>query len=236
MAGGSYFASRCKAGRPCRPAAENSRRTPLPDRGLLWQIAAREGRRRAPLTGPGVPPHASPPPFRPDAEPREMPRSAFRSGCVATAHEPQDIGRGELIRQPGQHDVRAEPAQIDVEIASGRHEVAHLDAGVASARMESFRCQPAGRIAIARDIEPGQHRSEIKGGKMVRRQRGNHRQIGQHRFEREHGLDAFTGGEHVGGAAEAHAVAEEMAERTARIGEWGLLGTLAVEPGCDGRR
>src|SRR3546814_15233978 len=44
----------------------------------------------------------------------------FRS--IATAQEPQDIGRGELIRQPGQHDVRAEPAQIDVEIAPGRHE------------------------------------------------------------------------------------------------------------------
>ena len=73
---------------------------------------------------------------------------------------------------------------------------------------------------------------EIEGGEMVGRESGDHRQIGQHRFEREHGLDAFTSGKHVGGTAEAHAMAEQLTERTTRIGERSFRGALAVEPGA----
>jgi len=67
---------------------------------------------------------------------------------------------------------------------------------------------------------------------MVGRQRSDHWQIGQHRFERERGLDTFAGGENVGGIAEAHAIAEELTECATRIGERSFRGALAVEPGA----
>ena len=73
---------------------------------------------------------------------------------------------------------------------------------------------------------------------MVGRERGDHRQQGQHRFEREHGLDAFAGREHVPDCraqarrAEAHAVAEQMAERPAWIGERRFRRTVRIEPGA----
>ena len=98
----------------------------------------------------------------------------------------------------------------------------------------------AGRIVVARDIEPVQGRGQIEGGKVVGRKPGDHRQTRQHRFEREHGLDAFAGGENVGRLAEAHAVAEQMAEGAARIGKRRLVGPVGIEPGAldagDGRR
>jgi hypothetical protein len=49
MAAGGYFIRDAKPG-GCRPAAENSCRTPLPDRVWPRQIAAREGRVRGLLT------------------------------------------------------------------------------------------------------------------------------------------------------------------------------------------
>ena len=62
------------------------------------------------------------------------------------------------------------------------------------------------------------------------------RQQRQHGFEREHGLDAFAGGEDPVARgrldAEAHAIAEQMAERAARIGERRLGRAGAIEPGA----
>ena len=61
-------------------------------RGRPWQIAAREGCRRAPLTGPGVPPHASPPPSGPTpgrerwrALPTGQAASRMRTNCRTSA-------------------------------------------------------------------------------------------------------------------------------------------------------
>ena len=121
-----------------------------------------------------------------------------------------------------EHGDRAETAEVEVEVGMDRHEVADIDAGRLAAFVQPVRRIEAGRIVVARDIEAAQGRGQIEGGEMVGREPGDHRQRGQHGFEREHGLDAFAGGEDVGGFAEAHAVAEQMAERPARIGKRGL--------------
>ena len=44
---------------------------------------------------------------------------------------------------------------------------------------------------VAGDAEPAQRRRQIEGGKMVGRKRRDHRQRGQHRFERRHCRDAL---------------------------------------------
>ena len=66
---------------------------------------------------------------------------------------------------------------------------------------------------------------------MVGRKPGDDRQIGQHRFEREHGLDAFAGRDDaprlrgVAGAG-ARSAGQEPAEGAAWIGQWRLGGAL----------
>ena len=91
-----------------------------------------------------------------------------------------------------------------------------------------------GRVVVAGDIEPAQRRGRDRGrrGGWPRARRSSAAR--QHRFEREHRLDAFAGGEHPsrGGYAETDAVAEQMAERPARIGERRLVGPVRIEPGA----
>ena len=104
-----------------------------------------------------------------------------------------------------------------------------------AALVQALGGHAAGGIAVAGDVEPGKHRREVECGEMIGRQRGDHGQAGQHGFEREHGLDAFAGEQHVRLAAQAgkaHAIAEQMTERPARIGERRLVGTRAIEPGA----
>ena len=64
-----------------------------------------------------------------------------------------DIGRGELTDQPGEHGVMTETAQVGVEVAPGRHEVADLDTRLAPTCTQPFRRHAAGHVAVARDID-----------------------------------------------------------------------------------
>ena len=92
-----------------------------------------------------------------------------------------------------------------------------------------------GGIVVARDVKAVQCRGQIESGEMVGRKPGNDRQQRQHRFERQHGLDAFAGGENVGSVAKAHAVAEQIAKRAAGIGQvalWPDFGGRARCAGC----
>ena len=74
----------------------------------------------------------------------------------------------------------------------------------------------AGRIGVAGDIEPAQRQREQHGGEVVGRKRRGHRQGRQHAAQRQHGLDAFAGREHVVRHTEADGVAEEIAHRASR--------------------
>ena len=136
------------------------------------------------------------------------------------------------MREQCPHALGAEAAEIEVEVAMDRHELADFDAGGEAAFAQPFRRLETGRVVVAGDIEAAQRRGQVEGGEVVGRKPRNHRQGGQHRFEREHGLDAFAGGEDGGGLAEADAVAEQITEGAARIGERRLGRPVRIEPGA----
>src|SRR5208283_1457264 len=111
-----------------------------------------------------------------------------------------------------EHGNRAETAEVEVEVGMDRYEVADIYAGGLAAFVQPGRRFDTGRVVVASDIEAAQGRGQIEGGEVIGRKPGDHRQQGQHGLEREHGLNAFAGGEGVGRAAEAYAVAEQIAE------------------------
>ena len=61
-------------------------------------------------------------------------------------------------------------------------------------------------------------RRKVRGG-----QRGRHREAGQYLTRGEHRLQAFAGGEHVCGLAEAHGVPEQLSQRAAWLRERRLV-------------
>ena len=121
-----------------------------------------------------------------------------------------------------------------------RHEFAGFDAGGDAAFAQPLRRPETGRVVVARDIEAAQHRGrgQVEGGEVVGRECRDHRQRRQHRFERQHGLHTFAGGEDPRlregrlGSTEANAIAEQVAERAARIGKRRLVGPPSIKPGA----
>ena len=97
---------------------------------------------------------------------------------------------------------------------------------------QASRRRTAGRVIVAHDVEAAQARREGQGGEVIGRQRGDRRQGGQGLPERQHRLDPFAGGEHVAGAAEPHAVAEQVAQGPARRGDRRLAAAVAGQPGA----
>ena len=88
-----------------------------------------------------------------------------------------------------EHAVGAKAAEIEIEVAMDRCEAAEVEARVPF--VQSMHRFAAGRIVVARDIEPGEGRGQLEGGKMVGRKPGYHGQQRQHGFEPEDGLKAF---------------------------------------------
>ena len=259
MARGNYFASRCKAALrkiialrddKTGAAAENSCPAPLQTgsgrrllafkdrpppgasgRSPLVKAAARLFLRR----GHSAAAHESPF-FLSGATPGELQRWSHRcasGSAIADRNRVRSDGTS-WSRETRAHAVGAETAEIEVEVGMDRDELADIDAGGAFA--QAFRRMATGRVVVAGDIETAQRRGQFEGGEVVGREPGDHRQQRQHGFEREHGLDAFAGGEDVGGVAEADAIAEQMAERAARIGERRFGRTVADRARCAGCR
>ena len=109
------------------------------------------------------------------------------------------VGGDELIREMCPHALGAQTAEVEVEVAMDRHELADFDAGGDAAFAQPLFRPETGRVVVAGDIEAAQRRGrgQIEGGEVIGREPGNDRHQGQHRFERQHGLDAFAGGEDV---------------------------------------
>ena len=170
--------------------------------------------------------------------------AADRSGDIGQKARP--IGGDELIREMRPHAFWAETAQVDVEVAIDRHELADFDTGGEAAVAQPVGRLETGRVVVAGDIEPAQSlpvtgsggRGGVEGGEVIGRECRDHRQLGQDRFEREHRLDALAGDEDPrlrGGrlvCAETHAIAEQVAESAARVGDRRLVGPISIEPGA----
>ena len=60
-----------------------------------------------------------------------------------------------------EHAARAETAEIEVEVAIGRHELADLDAGSDAAFVQAVRRFETGRVIVAGDIKPAQARDAM---------------------------------------------------------------------------
>jgi hypothetical protein len=74
----------------------------------------------------------------------------LRGSCgILPAEEAQDIGRRELIAEMRPEDAGPEPAEVFVEIAPDRHEIADVDACRAAPRMQALGGHAAGGIAVA---------------------------------------------------------------------------------------
>jgi hypothetical protein len=87
-------------------------------------------------------------------------------------------GRRELIAEMCPEDAGPEPADVLVEIAPDRHEIANLDACRAAARVQAAGRHAADGIAVACDIKPREHRGEVEGCEVIGRQRGDHGHAG----------------------------------------------------------
>ena len=113
-----------------------------------------------------------------------------------------------------------------------------LDAGcLARADVRAAAAPITGRIGVAGDVEAAQRRREQQGGEVVGRERRGHRHGRQHAAQRQHGLDAFAGSEHVIRHAEADGIAEQIAHRPSRridrrLAEPIAIEALRIEPGA----
>ena len=134
----------------------------------------------------------------------------------------------ELIREMRGHGIGAETAEIDVEVAVHRHKLTDLDTDCPI--VQALGCAKTGRIVVARDVEPGEGRGQIEGCQVAGGQPGDHRQRGQHRVEREHGLDAFAGGKNISGLTEPDTVADERTDGAPWIGDRCFVGALRIQP------
>ena len=119
-----------------------------------------------------------------------------------------------------QHAVGAETAEIEVEVAMDRHELADFDAGGEAAFAQPLRRLETGRVVVAGDIE-----AEQSAGGRSRAARWLAESPAMTGNEGSTDLSASMVSTPSPAArmsaviAEAHAVAEQMAEGTARIGK-----------------
>src|SRR4051794_18218994 len=123
-------------------------------------------------------------------------------------------------------------AQIVVEVAVHRIEVAHLDdAGRFGSLAQPLRRAGSGGVAVARDVETLHATGQLEGGEVVGRKPGHYRHAGQDGPHGEHRLETLARREQMGRrAAEADAVAELLTQRAARRPDRGEAASQGVEP------
>ncbi len=65
------------------------------------------------------------------------------------------------------HALGAETAQVEVEVAMDRHQLADFDAGGDAAFAHPLRRPETGGVVVARDVEAGEGRGQIRLGELV---------------------------------------------------------------------
>ena len=148
-----------------------------------------------------------------------------RIGAACIGQKACPVGGDELIRETCPHALGAETAEIEVEVAVNRHELADFDAGGDAAFVQPFRRPETGRVVVAGDIEPAQSRGrgEVEGGEVVgRERRQSSAMTGSTDLSASMVSTPSPAARMSAACAEAHAIAKQMAEGAARIGEWRL--------------
>ena len=79
-----------------------------------------------------------------------------RIGAASIGQKARPVGGDELIREMCPHALGAETAEVEVEVAIDRHELADFDAGGDAAFVQPFRRPETGRVVVAGDIEAAQ--------------------------------------------------------------------------------
>jgi hypothetical protein len=125
-----------------------------------------------------------------------------------------DIPLSTRTRQPRREAMRAETAEIVVEVAELRAKDQGEHPGRACAVAETLDAAPAGGIRVGRYVEVLAPRREDEARKVIGRGGGGHRQGRHHRPERRHRLETLAGGHdrdrYAGTEAEPNAIVEDV--------------------------
>ena len=133
-------------GRHCGPGpAPADRRSGRPGRGLFPQAKAPAG------TTATAAPHSG---TKPGSSSRQRAQ-------ILGVGETGEIVRCELRNEVPEQRRGAEMAEIGVEVAVNRHELAHVDPGGFCAFVEPLRCLDTGRVVVAGDIEARSNETPI---------------------------------------------------------------------------
>ena len=87
-----------------------------------------------------------------------------------------------------------------------------------------------------RDVQPAEPVGQVDDRQMRGRRRGDHRHGRQHRPKGQHGLDAFTGSQHIVDDAEPHGMAEDVTQGAPWLLERGLSTGHRATAMCDARQ
>ena len=138
----------------------------------------------------------------------------------------------EMRPEPLHQRCNAEGLQIIVEVFPVRHEQPDRDALRDRPARERESCVKARAVVIAGDVETLEavwqaQRAKVRGG-----QRRNTRKVWKNGAQRQHGLDAFAGGENDARDAEADPVAMQFAKRFSWLRQIRLAAAVCAKPGA----
>ena len=138
----------------------------------------------------------------------------------------------EMRPEPLHQRCNAEGLQIIVEVFPVRHEQPDRDALRDRPAREREPCVKARAVVIAGDVKTLEavwqtERAKVRGG-----QRRNTRKVRKNGAQRQHGLDAFAGGENDARDAEADPVAMQFAKRLSWLRQIRLAAAVCAKPGA----
>ena len=179
--------------------------------------------------------------------PVTTPTASAHSLAAIQFNELHHIPRGKLGRYVFDQSSGAKLPQIVIEISSDRNQFAHIDLTQIAPIAQDFHRVLARSVVVPSDIEAPEPRRKPKCGKVIGRQGGDHRHLGQDRSQGQHGFEAFADDEYVVNDTEPYAVAEKIAHGLSRRRQLRYDGQSRIQPSavhasdrpgevCDGRQ
>ena len=138
--------------------------------------------------------------------------------------------------EPLHQRCHAEGLQIIVEVFPVRHKQPRRDALRDRPARERKSRVKARAVVIAGDVKTLEAVRQTEGAKVRGGQRRNTRKVRKNSTQRQHGLDAFAGGENDARDAEADPVAMQFAERLSWLRQIRLTAAVCAKPGSADQR